>query len=199
MNTQEITRPAKHLGAEPTITSDAQLQLALQWYRFLTAVEKQAEATYERAEQLAAVQKSEDLAIRIGRERTTAPDYRTLLESAITKYSQAEYDRLYAAGKTFKTPLGSIRSTAQPEKVHLPEGTKDKDLVERLLKEFDFQPEIDRLKEEFPDLFQFLKLNFALDRQSILEAWQAKQLEVSQLEEYGITIKSDPEKVTVIL
>ncbi|WP_437224994.1 hypothetical protein SH661x_003872 [Planctomicrobium sp. SH661] len=128
-------------------------------------------------------------------------EYANRLEKAVCDFARDHHDDLFTdKRKTWKSDAGSLTTKSQPEKVAFvdPNTTED-EIIDRIIEASDILPEFDRIRAEFAEAFPYIRICLELDKAGILKAFQAKQLQVEDLEKNGLKIDRNPDKYTLKL
>lgn len=194
-----IDPPSQHLGLHPEIVDEENLSLALAWIRFLRPQVKGLQLAYEqRLAELNAEFATIGKMLLDDDEWTTCQDYLQSLETAVERYARKHDKQLCGEGRSWESEHGKIALAKQPEKVTLTrKSDTEAKLVERLLSDLDIQPEIDRLRAEFPDFAEYIRLEFKLNKAGILDGLKQKRLTLADLRSRGLKITRNPDKVTI--
>lgn len=189
------TRPAKSLGLIPRITTQASLLMAIAWVAFLRVMIAARTADHDAAVHAAQADLNKSLELTVSKQKVDAREYLQTLETEIAKHANENSAKLFVTGQTYTTPHGSIAAAKMPQRLEIDD---EKNAVDRLVEQFDLQPEIDRLKEEFPAAFRFLRIKFEIDKQGLAAAYKAKEIGDEDLQARGFQmVEPKDKKITI--
>lgn len=175
------------------------LTAALQWIRYLRTRLQEVQLQYDQA--LAELNARFEPLRQFTTDDQQLPlsEALAMFEGAVADFARDHQQQLLPAGRrSYESPAGKIALAQQPLKIEL---TKKKETeaqaVDRILEELDVLPEIDRIRLEYPDFEQYVRLEFKLNRSGLLDAIKTKRLSVADLRAKGLKTVRGPEKVTI--